>query len=67
MDEVEINLDQYFDKYPEIPLEVIVKEDLLRLGIKFTEAALNAATGCRPKSYFLFSYYIQRFQGRHIH
>jgi len=51
-----LSLVSYFDKYPDIPFEVIIKEDLLRLGIKFTEAALEAAKGCRRKSYFLFSY-----------
>jgi hypothetical protein len=49
-------LEFYFDRYPEVPLEVIIKEDLLRLGIKFTDAAMKAAKGCRLKSYFLFSY-----------
>ena len=56
MEEARQPLEVYFDKYPDIPLEVIVKEDLLRLGLKFTEAAMEAARGCRLKSYFLFSY-----------
>ncbi len=49
-------LEVYFDRYPDIPLEVIIKEDLLRQGLKFTEAAMQAAETCRRKSYFLFSY-----------
>ena len=45
-----------FDKYPEVPREVILKEDMLRLGIQFSEEALEMARGCRPKSYYLFSW-----------
>jgi len=45
-----------FDKYPEVPREVILKEDMLRLGIQFSEEALEMAKGCRPKSYYLFSW-----------
>lgn len=46
----------YFEKYPDIPKEVILKEDILRLGLRFTEAALKAAEGCREKVYFQFSW-----------
>jgi hypothetical protein len=49
-------IEAYFERYPEVPMEVIVKEDILRLGLRFTEAALEAARGCRPKSYYLFSF-----------
>ncbi len=49
-------IESYFDKYPDVPREVILKEDLLRLGMHFSEDALEAAKGCRPKSYFLFSW-----------
>lgn len=37
-------------------MEVILKEDLLRLGVGLTEAAMEAARGCRTQAYFLFSY-----------
>lgn len=46
----------YFERYSDVPPEVIVKEDILRLGLRFTEAALQAAEGCRRKSYYIFSY-----------
>ena len=49
-------LESYIEKYPDIPIEVILKEDLLRLGVRFTDAALDATKGCRLKSYFLFSF-----------
>ena len=46
----------YFEKYPDIPKEVILKEDICRLGLRFTEASLKAAEGCREKVYFQFSW-----------
>ena len=46
----------YFEKYPDVPKEVVIKEDILRLGLRFTEAALQAAKGCREKVYFQFSW-----------
>lgn len=45
-------------RYPDVPLEVILKEDLLRLGMYFTAAALEAARDCRHQAYYLFSYNI---------
>jgi hypothetical protein len=39
-------------------MEVILKEEVLRLGINLTDAALEAARGCRQQAYFLFSYNI---------
>jgi len=46
------------ERYPEIPPEAVVKEDLLRTGIAFDEAALteNLDGGVKPKSYFIFSF-----------
>jgi hypothetical protein len=51
-------LDTYTKRYPGVPAEVILKEDLLRLGVSFTDAALEAAEGCRTQAYYLFSYNI---------
>ena len=48
----------YARRYPGVPHEVILKEDLLRLGIRFTPAAMEAARGCRTQAYYLFSYNI---------
>ena len=42
--------------YPDIPLEAIYKEDLLRTGIAFSEDALRIASGFKPKAYFIFSF-----------
>lgn len=42
--------------YPRVPREAIIKEDLLRLGVDFSEDALRVASGFKPKSYFIFSF-----------
>jgi hypothetical protein len=46
------------ERYPEIPPEAVLKEDLLRTGIAFDEAALteNLDGAVKPKSYFIFSF-----------
>jgi len=49
-------IESYFVKFPDVPKEVILKEDLLRMGLRFSKAALEAAEGCRYKSYRLFTY-----------
>lgn len=49
-------LESYFKKFSDVPKEVILKEDLLRLGLRFSKTALDAAEGCRFKSYRLFTY-----------
>ena len=51
-------LDVYARKYPGVPYEVILKEDLLRRGFTLTDAAMEAARGCRTQAYYLFSYNI---------
>jgi len=48
-------LESYFVKYPDVPKEVIVKEDLLRQGMNFTHSALSNGS-FRYKTYFLFTY-----------
>src|SRR5215510_7858158 len=46
------------ERFPEIPPEAVLKEDLLRTGIAFDEDALteNLDGGVKPKSYFIFSF-----------
>lgn len=46
-----IELETYFKKYSDVPREVILKEDMLRLGMWFTDAAQKAAEGTRTKDY----------------
>src|SRR6187549_3543452 len=45
-------------RFPHIPREAVLKEDLLRTGIAFDESALtdNLDGEIKPKSYFIFSF-----------
>ena len=49
-------LESYFQKYCDLPREVVLKHDLLRDGHWFTDAALELASDALVKSYRLFSY-----------
>ena len=41
---------------PDMPFEVIVKEDLLRQGMSWSPQALAVAASCKRKAYFIFSF-----------
>jgi hypothetical protein len=45
-------------RFPHIPREAVIKEDLLRTGIAFDDSALtdNLDGEVKPKSYFIFSF-----------
>src|SRR3954471_3647853 len=45
-------------RFPHIPREAVLKEDLLRTGFAFDESALtdNLEGEIKPKSYFIFSF-----------
>ena len=45
-------------RFPHVPPEAVLKEDLLRTGIAFDESALtdNLDGEIKPKSYFIFSF-----------
>ncbi len=49
-------LERMFELFPDMPKEAIIKQDILRQGIAFTEAALQVASGYKPKDYFIFSF-----------
>jgi len=51
-------VDDLIDRFPEVPPEAVLKEDLLRTGIAFDESALtdNLDGEVKPKSYFIFSF-----------
>jgi len=51
-------LEELVARYPQIPPEAVLKEDLLRTGIAFDDAALsdNLDGEVKPKSYFIFSF-----------
>jgi len=44
------------EAFTDLPLEAVFKEDLLRLGVTFSAAALRLAARCKPKAYFIFSF-----------
>ena len=43
-------------RYPDIPVEAIFKEDILRRGMAWSRGALEIAAGYKPKAYFIFSF-----------
>jgi hypothetical protein len=43
-------------RYPDIPVEAIFKEDLLRRGMAWSPDALAVADGFKHKAYFIFSF-----------
>ena len=51
-----VEVDGLILRYPDVPPEAIIKEDLLRVGLDFSEEALRLAAACKPKSYFIFSF-----------
>ncbi len=50
------NLVRHMEHFDEIPCEAVLKQDVLRLGLHFSEAAMNIAAGFKPKDYFIFSF-----------
>jgi hypothetical protein len=44
------------ERYPDVPIEAIVKEDLLRQGMAWTAEALEIAAKYKLKAYFIFSF-----------
>jgi len=51
-------VERLIERFPHIPPEAVVKEDLLRTGIAFADSALtdNLDGEVKPKSYFIFSF-----------
>jgi hypothetical protein len=49
-------LEGYFKKYPDVPKEVIIKEDLLRQGMNFSRNSTGDGKEFRYKTYHLFTY-----------
>jgi hypothetical protein len=44
------------ERYPDVPVEAIFKEDLLRRGMAWTPEALEIAAGYKLKAYFICSF-----------
>jgi hypothetical protein len=49
-------IEQLARRYPDIPLEAIFKEDLLRRGMAWSREALEVAASYKRKAYFIFSF-----------
>ena len=49
-------VESLIERFPDVPQEAVFKEDLLRLGVSFSEDALRVCSGFKPKSYFIFSF-----------
>src|SRR5918911_3674220 len=51
-------VEDLLERFPHIPSEAVLKEDLLRTGIAFDPSALsdNLDGEVKPKSYFIFSF-----------
>ena len=56
MEEKNVRIESYFEKYQDVPREVILKESLLREGFWITKAARDASKDKLNKSFILFSY-----------
>ena len=50
-------------EYPDVPQEAVFKEDLLRIGVDFSDDALRLAAAAKPKSYFIFSFDLRPIEG----
>ena len=50
------DLETCFEKYPLHSKEATIKSDILRLGLRFSNAALKACRGFQNRTYYLFSY-----------
>ena len=51
-------VESLIERYPGVPAEAVLKEDLLRTGVAFDDSALsdNLDGEIKPKSYFIFSF-----------
>jgi hypothetical protein len=51
-------VESQMERFPDLPREAVLKEDLLRTGIAFAGSALseNLEGAVKPKSYFIFSF-----------
>ena len=58
-------LESYYQRYPFLPREIILKHDLLRVGHWFSDTALELASDALVKSYRLFSYDLMPMKDMH--
>jgi hypothetical protein len=56
------NLLGCFSNYSTLPKEAVLKQDILRLGIWFSESSLKQGTDYKTKDYFIFSFDLADFE-----
>ncbi|MCC7430665.1 radical SAM protein [bacterium] len=44
------------EEFRNLPVEAIIKQDVLRRGLNFSEDALKIVSGYKPKDYFIFTF-----------
>lgn len=49
-------IERMISLFPDLPPEAILKQDILRQGLAFSQDALRVASGYKPKDYFIFSF-----------
>jgi hypothetical protein len=49
-------LERMMEAFPDLPVEAVVKQDILRQGLAFSPDALRVARGYKPKDYFIFTF-----------
>ncbi|HEX6873921.1 MAG TPA: radical SAM protein [Micromonosporaceae bacterium] len=49
-------IEDLMGRFPQVPPEAVIKEDLLRGGVSFDESMLTGGDAVKPKSYFIFSF-----------
>jgi hypothetical protein len=51
-------IETLFDRYSDVPKTILIKIELLRLGVRYTERVLDTAVkaGAAPQTYYIFSY-----------
>ena len=49
-------LERMMEEFPDLPVEAVIKQDILRQGLAFSPDALRVASGYKPKDYFIFTF-----------
>lgn len=49
-------LERMMAAFPDLPVEAVIKQDILRQGLAFSPDALRVASGYKPKDYFIFTF-----------
>jgi len=50
------HLTDHIERFPKLPKEAIIKQDILSRGLCFSQDSLHIAQGYKPKDYFIFTF-----------